>query len=84
MIPWAGQDATIVTAQMRGTSPRVLMAIEPHEESSVCPGLGRQLDSSGGKGVLGCPTSIVGSGLSSALDAVARLLGHMFNDILLI
>ena len=40
MIPWAAQDATVVTAQMRGTSPRVLMAMEPHEEFSAEPGLG--------------------------------------------
>ena len=34
MIPWAGQDAIIVGAQMRGSSPRLLMAIEPLEEPS--------------------------------------------------
>jgi hypothetical protein len=28
MIPWAGQDATLIEAQMRGNSPRVLVAIE--------------------------------------------------------
>lgn len=35
MIHWAGQDPTVVTAQMRGTSPRVLIAVEPHDEFSA-------------------------------------------------
>ncbi|WP_300609670.1 hypothetical protein [Trebonia sp.] len=84
MIPWAGQDATIVTAQMLGTSPRVLMAVEPHEEFSPdrdwVDNLTAQVER-----VFGVTdVKLVGSGLSSALDAVSSLLGHMFNDILLI
>jgi hypothetical protein len=84
MIPWAGQDATVVTAQMRGTSPRVLMAMEPHEEFSAdrdwVDSLTAQVERVFGV----ADVKLAGSGLSSALDAVSSLLGHMFNDIQLI
>jgi hypothetical protein len=83
MIPWAGQDATIVTAQMRDASPRVRIAMEPHGEFAAdrdwTDSLTAQVES-----VFGiADIRFAGSGLSSALDAVSRLLGHMFNDILL-
>jgi hypothetical protein len=83
MIPWAGQDATIIATQMRGASPRVLVAIEPLEELSSDQGWEDRLAARVEK-VFGVPGVAAATlGWSSALDAVAGLLGHMFNDILL-
>jgi hypothetical protein len=83
MIPWAGQDATIVQTEMRGTSPRVRMAIEPPVEPSPAHDWVDSLTAQVEKvfGVSGVAPATVSS--PSALDAVAGLLGHMFNDIML-
>jgi hypothetical protein len=83
MIPWAGQDATVVTAQMRGPSPRALMAVEPHEEFSADRDWVDSLTAQVERVFRVADVKFVGSGHSSALDAVSGLLGHMFNDILL-
>jgi hypothetical protein len=83
MIPWAGQDATIIATQMRGASPRVLVAIEPREELPLDQGWEDRLAAQVEK-VFGVPgVAAVTVGWSSALDTVADLLGHMYNDILL-
>ena len=37
MIPGADQDATIIKAQMRGNSPRALVAIEPSLDAAPPP-----------------------------------------------
>lgn len=83
MIPWAGRDATVVLTKMRGASPQVFISIEPTEEQfSSLDSLDRlaaQVETT--FGVRGVTPSRAHN--SSALDAVSRLLGHMFNDILL-
>lgn len=84
MIPWAGQDATVVTAQIRGTSPRVLIAVEPRAEFSADQDWVESLTAQVERVFGVTDIKFAGSGLSSALDAVSSLLGHMFNDILLI
>lgn len=83
MIPWAGQDAILVRANMRGTSPRVMIAIEPAERPTHVQDWQDSIATQVQKifGVADVSPTIGES--SSALDALAKLLGHMFNDIML-
>ncbi len=83
MFPWAGQGATVVTAQMRGTSPSVLMAIEPLDEPFHLENWQEILQAKIEDvfGISGVEVTQVGS--PNALEAISELLGHMFDDILL-
>lgn len=66
---------------MRGASPRVLVAVEPLEEQPVTQDWQESLAHQVEK-VFGVPGVVPASvGSLSALDAVAGLLGHMYNEI---
>lgn len=84
MIPWAGQDATLIEAPMGGSSPRVVLATEsPQEETPQPPDEHWQDDMiAHWKRLLGVSDVTFTAATSlGALDAVAELLGHMFNEI---
>jgi hypothetical protein len=69
---------------MRGSSPRVLVAYESSEEQGAQPSGQDWQDSmmAHWKHVFGVPDMTFTAATSiSALDAVAELLGHMYNEI---
>ena len=84
MGPGAGQDATIMQAPMRGSSPRVHVAVEPPPDVVPYPSVQHWRDARLAqlRGVFAAPDVTFTSGVTtSALDAVAELLGHMFNEV---
>ena len=87
MIPGADQDATIIKAQMRGNSPRALVAIELSLDAAPPPSAQHWRDSTVArwKHVFDVPdVTFTAATQMSILDAVAELLGHMFNEVWLV
>lgn len=80
----AGQDATIIHAPMRGNSPRVRVAIEALADEVPHPSaqhwweatLAQWRDVFAARDV-----AFTGGVITGVLDAVAELLGHMFNEV---
>jgi hypothetical protein len=84
MIPGAGQDAIIIWTRMRGASPSALVAIEPLEENAPTEDWPASLAAQVNK-VFGVPdTEPAMISSPSALDAIAGLIGHMFNELMLV
>jgi hypothetical protein len=84
MGPGAGQDATIMQAPMRGSSPRVQVATEPPPDEVVYTSTQDWRDAmlARWRDVFAVPDVTFTAGFTtSALDAVAELLGHMFNEV---
>jgi hypothetical protein len=84
MIPGAGQDATIIQAPMRGSSPRAQIAIEPPPDETAYHSVQHQRDAklAWWRHVFSVPDVTFTSAINtSALDAVAEILGHMFNEV---
>jgi len=84
MGPGVGQDATVIQAPMRGSSPRVQVAIEPPPDEVPYPLAQDWRDATLARwrDVFAAPdVSFTTSVTTSALDAVAELLGHMFNEV---
>jgi hypothetical protein len=83
MGPGAGQDATIIQAPMRGTSPRVQVAIGPPLEVPYRPAQDwRDATLARWRDVFAAPDVTFKTSITtSALEAVAGLLGHMFNEV---
>jgi hypothetical protein len=80
----AGQDATIIQAPMRGGSPRVQVAIEPSPVEVRYPSAEHWRDATltRWKDAFAAPDVTFTAGVTTGLlDAVAELLGHMFNEI---
>ena len=87
MITGACQDATIIKAQMRGNSPHALVAIEPSLDAAPPPSAQHWRDSTVArwKQVFDVPdVTFTAATQISMLDAVAELLGHMFNEVWLV
>jgi hypothetical protein len=83
MGPWSGQDATVIETQMHGQAPRIAVSVEAHEKAGDGQDWQDHLTAQAEK-ALGVPeVKLAAASLSSALDAVATLLGHRFNEILL-
>jgi len=84
MGPGADRDATIMQAPMRGSSARVRVAIEPPPEEVPYLSAQQWRDATQARwrDVFAAPDVTFTAGFTtSALDAVAELLGHMFNEI---
>jgi hypothetical protein len=84
MGPGAGQDATTMRAPMRGRSPQVRVAFEPPRDEIPYPSFEqwREAELARWRDVFAVPDlTLTGGFTTSALDAVAELLGHMFNEI---
>ena len=84
MGPGADRDATMIQAPMRGSSPRVQLAIEPPPEEVPYLSAQQWQDATRARWreVFAAPDVAFTTGFTtSALDAVAELLGHMFNEI---
>ncbi len=84
MGPGAGQDATILQAPMRGSSPRAQVAIEPPPDEVRYPSAQHWRDATLARwrDVFAAPdVTFTADVTTSALDAVAELLGHMFNEV---
>jgi hypothetical protein len=85
MGPGADHDATIIQAPMRGSTPRVQVAIEAPPEEVSYPSAQHWRDATLARWreVFAAPdmTFTAGVTTTSALDAAAKLLGHMFNEI---
>lgn len=84
MGPGADRDATVIQAPMCGSSPRVQVAIEPPAEEVPYLSVQQWRDGTQARWreVFAAPDVTFTTGFTtSALDAVAELLGHMFNEI---
>ena len=84
MGPGADRDATVMQAPMCGSSPRVQVAIEPPAEEVPYASVQQWRDATQARWreVFAAPDVTFTPGFTtSALDAVAELLGHMFNEI---
>jgi hypothetical protein len=83
MIPGAGQDAIIIWTQMRGASPSVMVAIEPLEDNAPAEDWPASIVTQVDKvfGISGTVPARISS--PSALDAMASLIGYMFDEIML-
>jgi len=84
MGPGAGQDATTMRAPMRGRSPQVRVAFEPPRAEVPYRSYEqwREAELARWRDVFALPDLTLTDGsTTSALDAVAELLGHMFNEI---
>ena len=87
MIPGAGQGATIIEAPMHGSSPRALVAIEPPWDTATPQSAQHWQDSmvARWKQVFAVPdVAFTAAAEMSMLDAVTKLLGHMFNEVWLV
>lgn len=84
MIPGAGQDATIIQAPIRGSSPQVQVVIEPPPDEVSYSSYQHWRDARLARWshVFAVPdVTFTTATTTSALDAVAELLGHMFNEL---
>jgi hypothetical protein len=84
MGPGAGQDATTMRAPMLGRSPQVRVAFEPPRDEIPYPSSEqwREAEMARWRDIFAVPElTLTGGSTTSALDAVAELLGHMFNEI---